>query len=51
MLNKSPLFTFIGLGVGTVVAFVGLFKMLIRFKEEEERLMKVKKTREEKENG
>lgn len=52
MLNKSPLFTFIGLGVGTVIAFTGLFRMLIRFKAEEERLMKEKGSQEEKkENG
>jgi len=40
MLNKQPLFTFIGLGVGTVVAFFGLIKMLLRFQAEQEKLRK-----------
>jgi len=43
MFNKHPLFTFIGLGVGTVVAFFGLFRMLIRFYTEQEKRMKNKK--------
>jgi F0F1-type ATP synthase assembly protein I len=38
--NKSPLFTLIGLGFGTVVAFFGLFKMLIRYQAEQEKLRK-----------
>jgi len=38
MLNKQPLFTFIGLGVGTIVAFFGLIKMLLRFQAEQEKL-------------
>jgi len=38
MLNKQPLFTFIGLGVGTVAAFLGLIKMLVRFQAEQEKL-------------
>jgi len=37
MFNKQPLFTFIGLGVGTFAAFFGLFKMLIRFRAEQEK--------------
>ena len=37
MFNKQPLFTFIGLGVGTVAAFVGLLKMLFRFQAEQEK--------------
>ena len=40
MFNKRPLFTFIGLGVGTIVAFFGLFKMLIRYQAEQEKLNK-----------
>ena len=36
MWNKQPLFTLIGLGIGTVVAFVGLFRMLRRFKTEQD---------------
>jgi len=43
MLNKRPLFTIIGLGVGTVIAFFGLFRMLIRYQSEEEKLRKNKK--------
>jgi F0F1-type ATP synthase assembly protein I len=35
--NKHPLFTLIGLGVGTVIAFFGLFRMLLRYQTEEER--------------
>jgi F0F1-type ATP synthase assembly protein I len=42
MFNKSPLFTLIGLGVGTVVAFLGLFRMLIRYQAEQEKLKKNK---------
>jgi len=37
MFNKQPLFTFIGLGVGTIAAFFGLFKMLLRFRAEQEK--------------
>jgi uncharacterized membrane protein len=40
MFNKRPLFTFIGLGVGTVVAFFGLFRMLIKYQAEQEKLKK-----------
>jgi len=40
MLDKAPLFTFIGLGLGTFIAFFGLFKMLMRFKKEQEKLTK-----------
>jgi F0F1-type ATP synthase assembly protein I len=40
MFGKRPLFTFIGLGVGTVIAFFGLFRMLIRYQAEEEKLRK-----------
>lgn len=37
MFDKQPLFTLIGLGVGTVIAFFGLIKMLIRFQAEQEK--------------
>ncbi len=40
MLNKKPLFTFVGLGVGTVIAFVGLIRMLLRYQAEQEELNK-----------
>ena len=40
MLNKRPLFTLIGLGVGTVIAFFGLFRMLIQYQAEQEKLRK-----------
>jgi len=42
MFNKSPLFTLIGLGVGTVVAFWGLFRMLIRYQADQEKFKKNK---------
>jgi F0F1-type ATP synthase assembly protein I len=40
MFNKQPLFTLIGLGIGTVVAFFGLIKMLLRYQAEQEKLRK-----------
>ena len=40
MLNKRPLFTLIGLGFGTVIAFVGLLRMLFRYQSEEEKKRK-----------
>jgi len=40
MFDKQPLFTLIGLGVGTVVAFFGLIKMLLRYQAEQEKLKK-----------
>ena len=40
MLDKSPLFTLIGLGVGTVIAFGGLIRMLLRYQAEQEELRK-----------
>ena len=43
MFDKKPLFTFIGLGVGTVIAFFGLFRMLIQFQSEQEKMRKDKK--------
>jgi F0F1-type ATP synthase assembly protein I len=43
MFNKRPLFTFIGLGVGTIIAFFGLFRMLIRYQSEQEKLRKNQK--------
>jgi F0F1-type ATP synthase assembly protein I len=41
--DKRPLFTFIGLGVGTVIAFFGLFRMLLRYQAEQEEQRKNKK--------
>ena len=38
--NKRPLYTLIGLGVGTVIAFFGLFRMLIQYQAEQEKLKK-----------
>ncbi|NWF93204.1 MAG: AtpZ/AtpI family protein [Syntrophaceae bacterium] len=46
MTNKSPLFTFVGLGVGTVIAFSGLIRMLIRYQAEQERSRKNKQNQE-----
>jgi len=40
MLNKGALFTFIGLGVGTFVAFFGLIRILLRYQAEQEELNK-----------
>lgn len=37
MLNRAPLFTLIGLGVGTLIAFAGLIRMLLRYQAEQER--------------
>ena len=41
--DKRPLFTLIGLGVGTVIAFFGLFRMLLRYQAEQEEQKKNKK--------
>ncbi len=38
MFNKRPLFTLVGLGIGTVVAFFGLLRMLFRFQAEQEKV-------------
>ena len=38
--DKRPLFILIGLGVGTFLAFFGLFKMLIRYQAEQEKQRK-----------
>jgi len=46
MLNKSPLFTLIGLGVGTVIAFGGLIRMLLRYQAEQEELRKNRQNKE-----
>ena len=40
MLNKAPLWTFIGLGVGTFIAFFGLIRILLRYQAEQEELRK-----------
>jgi len=42
--SKQPLFTFIGLGVGNVMAFFGLIKMLLRYQAEQEKLKKITNT-------
>jgi len=41
--HKDHLFTFIGLGIGTVIAFYGLVRMLRRYKAEQNELNKDKK--------
>ena len=43
MFNKSPLFALIGLAAGTVIAFGGLIRMLLRYQAEQEELRKNKK--------
>ena len=50
MLNKSPWFTFIGLGVGTFISFFGLIRILLRYKTEQETRNKEKET-EQKRKG
>ncbi len=44
MFNKSPLFTFIGLGVGTFMSFFGLIRILLRYKTEQETRNEEKET-------
>jgi F0F1-type ATP synthase assembly protein I len=51
MLNKRPLFTLVGLGVGTVIAFVGLMRMLFRYQAEEEQKRKDKDLKQNQNNG
>jgi hypothetical protein len=46
MLNKSPLLTLIGLGIGTVIAFGGLIRMLLRYQAEQEELKKNRQKRQ-----
>jgi len=41
--HKTPLFTIIGLGIGTVIAFYGLARMLRRYKAEQDELNKNKR--------
>jgi F0F1-type ATP synthase assembly protein I len=40
MFNRAPLFTFIGLGVGTFIAFAGLIRILLRYRAEQEEVRK-----------
>ena len=51
MFNKSPLFTFIGLGVGTFIAFFGLIRILLRYQAEQEALRKEKDNKEKQERA
>lgn len=46
MFDKRPLFTFIGLGVGTFIAFFGLFRMLMSYLAEEGKGRKNKETKQ-----
>jgi len=41
--HKTPMFTLIGLGIGTVIAFYGLARMLRRYKAEQNELNKDKR--------
>jgi F0F1-type ATP synthase assembly protein I len=43
MFDRHPLFTLIGLGIGTVIAFYGLVRMLRRYKAEQNGLNKDKR--------
>jgi hypothetical protein len=47
MFNKGPLFTFIGLGVGTFISFFGLIRILLRYKTEQETQGKEKENKTE----
>jgi F0F1-type ATP synthase assembly protein I len=40
MFNTRPLLTLVGLGAGTVIAFFGLFRMLVRYQAKQEKLKK-----------
>jgi F0F1-type ATP synthase assembly protein I len=42
VLDREPLFILIGLGIGTFLAFFGLFKMLVRYQAEQEKQRKNK---------
>jgi F0F1-type ATP synthase assembly protein I len=43
MFDRRPMFTLIGLGIGTVIAFYGLVRMLRRYKAEQNELNKDKR--------
>ena len=43
MFDRRPMFTLIGLGIGTVIGFYGLFRMLRRYKAEQNELDKDKR--------
>lgn len=43
MFDRRPLFTLIGLGIGTAIAFYGLVRMLRRYKAEQNELNKDKR--------
>lgn len=43
VLDRRPLFTVIGLGIGTIIAFYGLVRMLRQYKAEQDRLNQEKK--------
>jgi F0F1-type ATP synthase assembly protein I len=40
---RSPLFTLVGLGIGTIIAFYGLFRMLQQYRAEQQESEKGKK--------
>lgn len=46
MFDKRPLFTMIGLGIGTFIAFFGLIRILLRYQAEQEELRKGEKKTE-----
>lgn len=47
MFNKAPLWTFIGLGLGTFIAFFGLIRILLRYQAEQEELRKAEQKKTE----
>jgi len=46
MYNRAPLFTFIGLGVGTFIAFAGLIRMLLRYRDQQEEVRKAEEKKD-----
>ena len=49
MWNKQPLFTLIGLGAGTFIAFFGLIRILLRYQAEQEEPRKKQENKEKQE--
>ncbi len=50
VLDREPLFILIGLGVGTLLAFFGLFKMLVQYQAEQEKQRKNKNNSNDKQS-
>ncbi len=50
VLDREPLFILIGLGLGTFLAFFGLFKMLVRYQAVQEKQRKNKNNNNDKQS-